>query len=227
MPRKDYDYLIDHFDELFPDNIGLITPQTSKHYEVFFAKIHDKNTTYIELGMSKRPDRYSGVFIDVFPMDGAPEDEIGKRKFKRKYQWLMFCNYKIRFGISDVHTFRAKLLHLLFLPLRIILPYDYYYKKYLKLIYENDYDKSDYMTYPTVIYGYDYIFNKEKAGTIIIGPFENTEINILSGYDYFLTQGYGDYMKLPPEEKRVSHHYADYISFDLPFKEFDLKNIEN
>ena len=28
----------------------------------------------------------------------------------------------------------------------------------------------------------------------------------IAGFDKYLTDHYGDYMKLPPEEKRTSHH---------------------
>lgn len=36
--------------------------------------------------------------------------------------------------------------------------------------------------------------------------FEDTEVNIPNHYDAILTQLYGDYMKLPPKEKRVPTH---------------------
>ena len=35
--------------------------------------------------------------------------------------------------------------------------------------------------------------------------FEDIEINIPEGYDNILTTYYGDYMTLPPEEKRYNH----------------------
>ena len=36
--------------------------------------------------------------------------------------------------------------------------------------------------------------------------FEGKSYRIPVGYDAWLKAFYGDYMKLPPEEKRVSHH---------------------
>ena len=29
----------------------------------------------------------------------------------------------------------------------------------------------------------------------------------MKGFDDYLTNGFGDYMTLPPVEKRISHHY--------------------
>ena len=46
-------------------------------------------------------------------------------------------------------------------------------------------------------------------------PFEDTEFQVPADYDQFLRAIYGDYMKLPPEEKRVCTHGI----FELKFKE--------
>ena len=36
-------------------------------------------------------------------------------------------------------------------------------------------------------------------------PFEDIEVLVMNGYDNVLRECYGDYMQLPPEEKRVGH----------------------
>ena len=35
--------------------------------------------------------------------------------------------------------------------------------------------------------------------------FEDIKIKVPVGYDAILTRNYGDYMKLPPKEKRINH----------------------
>ena len=37
-------------------------------------------------------------------------------------------------------------------------------------------------------------------------PFEDHTFSIITKYDTFLSQRYGDYMQLPPEEERVPFH---------------------
>ena len=46
----------------------------------------------------------------------------------------------------------------------------------------------------------------ELYGKPVKLKFENREFNAPCKYKEYLTILYGDYMKLPPEEKRVSNH---------------------
>ena len=71
----------------------------------------------------------------------------------------------------------------------------------------NDYSKNEYVG--NIVWGtYDRLermpqsyFQKKIKTT-----FENNEYNIPYNYHSILTNLYGDYMKLPPREKRVTHH---------------------
>jgi lipopolysaccharide cholinephosphotransferase len=44
------------------------------------------------------------------------------------------------------------------------------------------------------------------VGESVTFPFEGITIPLASGYKDYLGRIYGDYMKLPPMEQRVSHH---------------------
>ena len=51
-------------------------------------------------------------------------------------------------------------------------------------------------------------------------PFENIEAMIIKDYDAYLTYLYGDYMKLPPEEKRVGHHHNSGFSLEIGYEQY-------
>ena len=56
---------------------------------------------------------------------------------------------------------------------------------------------------------------KEIYEGLDVLPFEDRNCPALKQYDAYLRQLYGDYMQLPPEEKRVSHHAYDvYIEIE-------------
>ncbi|MDO5157139.1 MAG: LicD family protein [Eubacteriales bacterium] len=57
------------------------------------------------------------------------------------------------------------------------------------------------------------IFHKEVFSDFELLEFEGNHYPVPCMYDVYLTQLYGDYMKLPPECERASHH-----SFDLYWK---------
>ena len=57
------------------------------------------------------------------------------------------------------------------------------------------------------------IHRRSDYGNPTLCKFENTEIYIQENADAYLSGLYGNYMTLPPVEKRVTHH--DYIYMDL------------
>lgn len=48
---------------------------------------------------------------------------------------------------------------------------------------------------------------------VILKKFEDTEFYIPEKYEERLTQLFGDYMKLPPENKRFGHHSIEKFDF--------------
>ena len=54
---------------------------------------------------------------------------------------------------------------------------------------------------------------KDVFDSFTTAEFEGKYYKVPGGYDKFLRACYGDYMQLPPEEKRVTHHmYEAYIN---------------
>jgi lipopolysaccharide cholinephosphotransferase len=57
-------------------------------------------------------------------------------------------------------------------------------------------------------------------------PFEGIPMRVPTQYDKYLTRCYGDYMQLPPEEKRVPLHSTNHLSADMSYKEYIEKYLE-
>lgn len=64
------------------------------------------------------------------------------------------------------------------------------------------------------------IVPKEWYGEGSLLEFEGLWLNAPKEYDKWLTQVYGDYMKLPPAEKQVTHHYTDIIDLDNSYTKY-------
>ena len=55
-------------------------------------------------------------------------------------------------------------------------------------------------------------YNKSDLTPPIQVKFEDIEVKITNNYDTILKTIYGDYMKIPPENERVTHN-IDYVDF--------------
>lgn len=75
---------------------------------------------------------------------------------------------------------------------------------------EVDFDKAEYVAGLNGMYGKKEIWLKEEMLPIIYLDFEDGKFPCYKNYDKYLSNLYGDYMKLPPEEKRQPHNDKGY-----------------
>lgn len=220
MPRDDYERFIQEFNKIMPDYLGLITPENTKHYDVFFSKVYDRRTTYIQRGTKIYPDRWTGVFIDVFPIDGFPDEKTAQRKYVKKYTFYRRMNYKMRFTVRGNSSFRGKIIQFFLVPIKWILPYDYFYTKYRRMVDSFAFANSENVTLPSVLDLKRCILKKTMFGSGFHLLFNGLQAKVPSDYDGVLKVLYGNYMKLPPANERVPHHDFDYLNVSLPCKQY-------
>ena len=51
------------------------------------------------------------------------------------------------------------------------------------------------------------LVKKSEIEVIVEYPFEDIKVNVPNGFDTMLKRVYGDYMVLPSEKERVTHHH--------------------
>jgi lipopolysaccharide cholinephosphotransferase len=179
----------------------LDTYETNEEYALLFPKVRLKGTKYIELKGNPKA-KHNEIFVDVFPFCYVSDNE-----FKRKLEGFAMSvlaqavmsksGYKVWKG--DGWAKRLK-----FIPTDIL--GRIFSKKQLhkwadKLFYKN---KDTQRVYGGTAHG-KMCFAKKLVDELIDVDFENDIFKIPKDYDTFLKCAYGDYMKLPPVEERVSH----------------------
>lgn len=96
---------------------------------------------------------------------------------------------------------------------RIFLRNEFGYRLISKKIIKNSkkyqYDKCEYVGGSLWGYGPQERMKKENMKSIIV-EFEGIKANTFACYDEYLTNLYGDYMQLPPVEKRIVHNIKAY-----------------
>ncbi len=216
LPREDYDVFCEKAQELLPEGFFLQTYTTDNNYPCIFAKIRNSNTTYIEKTCSKISMNH-GVYIDVFPLDGYPEDKGKQKKLefkKRIYRHMIFSAVEGECGLP------AKVLRSFFRFFGVHKRTKKVLAKYEKLI-------SAYPTATSRIWcnhgnwqGVREYFTREQYGDGIEMNFETIKVRVPEKYDDYLTQKYGDWRSDPPKDEQVGHHYYSVMDLNKSYIEY-------
>lgn len=201
MRRDDYENFIKIYHH---DYYSVVDTSTSIDYYLPFAKICDDRTMMIEQSTQKKP---IGVYVDVFPVDNIPDsDKELDRMFLKKKCWNIVYMLKI-VAIDRNRSLYKNLILAMSHFLLVIIP--------MKLVVSKM--KSISKRYQTVTTNRRAVFvfwNNMKRWVLPKAlfdryseiTFEGMTYKTISEVDTYLKAMYGDYMQLPPEDKRVSHH---------------------
>lgn len=199
MLRDDYNRFLETFNHSY---YKVNSIQNNPTYFLAFAKVTDERTVMQEEIVY--PTEY-GVYIDVFPVDNMPSLEEFKNFQRKKSILNKLATLKIvKVGNhSLVKNMVLRIAHFLLCPL----PITWIARKADALC-------QSYINTPSSMAGVlapysnkeRWIVRKNLFQKAIMATFEGLQFPIPAAYDEFLTHLYGDYMQLPPEEARVSHH---------------------
>ena len=213
MPRADYDRFINETKKT-NGRIGEIYqveyPEKGLHVSL---KLGDIRTVLIEYPDTK-PTK-SMVYLDIFPKDGIPNKGIGSRMICWVSEKLALANWFNKITIYkwewDNSVFRRLIAGM---GRSIIKNPDYAVYLQNQLIHRyakiHPIEKCNYVT--TLVNGeFKKIAPKSCFDKTIKMEFEGLFFNAPAGYDEYLRCLYpGDYMQLPPVEKRIKHNTVVY-----------------
>ena len=199
MPRPDYDRFIETFNQ--PGNYyQVVSLANDPNHSQPYAKVHDTRTIVRHLRYN---NDVHGVFIDIFPTDGVKDvAQVYKIMRLRKVLNAKKANFYQRKWKNKIIDGLAKILLLPFSAHQIATWIDNVARKYAF----GSVPKAGVITNP---YGPREIVDKSVFDSDIYQEFEGRKYRIPIGYDAWLTSIYGDYMQLPPVEKRKTHHHFD------------------
>ncbi len=204
MLRNDYERFIRLYMENDSSNYHLHDYRLESEYTNPYVKIDDCRTILKE--KSETPIKNLGVNIDLFPIDTVPDD---KRKQKKMFFWFNFY-----LGIMDLKrvvpvksrawykNLTLYIAHFLLLPI----PMKWLVRKLAQNALQYRGEESSYCAIALWGYGKKEINLRSNWDNTIEMPFEDMLAPLPQGFDNYLTCVYGDYMQLPPKEKRKSHH---------------------
>ena len=226
MPDSDYKKFYEYAQKELPPELKVFYTADMRHNGNVFMKVHNTSTTFIEKSELNHPDSYKGVYVDIMPLGGVPSDSKLQKKYAFRVKYMIWINQKRRCSFGDHNALKSKLLWLVFLPLNIFVPYDFWSKKWQKYTEKFSFDKSDYTGYVWSRNIGRLIFDKVWFEDYVEMPFEDTTIRCPSGWDKYLSQHFGDYMKLPPESARLIHDNGGIVDLDKSYSYYQSKKQE-
>lgn len=212
LPRSDYDKLLNLPSDEWPEHLYIKTPNNSTDLIFPYAKIINKNTTLIE---DRLNGIIEGIYIDVFPLDGAGHCRyLTKIRYYRYYwkQGLLFNN-------QDHGRKKTFLRRIIQSYARICNRHKLYMNVY-KFMSKKDFDKSRYIGNYAGAWGLKEFMLREHFGHPKLYKFEDSYFFGVEDANSYLKSLYGEYMLLPPDDKRKSHHNFKYIDLSSPYERY-------
>ena len=204
MLRPDYKRFIEEVGKIGGTRYKIFSPFTDGKYYYPFAKLCDSSTRILE--RNDRPLSEMGVYIDIFPVDGLPNEEKKRERYWSRIKiWKRLNTMVYQKRVNGENSARRIFRRLMFFLLKPMKPNRL--AKYLNaLSTEYKVEESEFVA--VSIFGYG---KKEQFPVSVFSEFEDIsfeqkQYRAIKNYDLYLSNLYGDYMTLPPVEQRQKKH---------------------
>ncbi len=210
IPRDDYDRFLKIGRECLPDSLALRVYNDNSYHHYYFARVVDSDYRILREGSLKK--REEELWIDLFPLDGLPRNRIARFIHKTKLLSLKLLYHFASFDKVNLKRPNRPLYQRIIIKAYMLWPFKIKkgYKPILdkidKQLKKAPISKSDYyMEFMGSSIPFRETCTKEQYGVGKEYTFEDTKLVGPSDAKYYLRHVYGDYMKLPPADKRNYH----------------------
>ena len=220
MLREDYERFRKVANEMDPEICWLQDHETDPEYPWGYSKIRRTGTTFIRIGQEHLKMK-TGVMIDLFPLDDCPKSRFG--------QWLQdiycFCLRKINYAeVGRLNMEYSAPMRAWFTLLSKI-PKQWVFDRVWGMAKHSRNDSPNLvrnLLFPAGCQMYPeaqpepenwYGMPKKWVVDVVEYEFEGHMFYGARDYEGFLKWMYGDWRKLPPEDKRDPHGPVSYYEF--------------
>ena len=215
LVREEYNKLINEFPIQFESRYSLHSLERQQDYVRPYARLCDDTTLEAFQDNVHMPPM--GIGIDIFPIDEVPEDEKEWLKFNKRRRRLVWLYTKKAYVHWDK---KQNLIHNLcaatFNGIMRVISFRTIAEKISQTAQGYHGTDSRYLFEACQGLVTQRRIPSSAFATYEPHPFEGHDIQIISGYHDYLSLTYGDYMQLPPEEKRLAHHHSTAYTKDIP-----------
>ena len=197
MPRPDYETFISLTQGKLYDKYDVYHDDTFLSNKCPFMKVVNPEFIVYEKVYKKE----KALWIDVFPVDGMPDTVKEQKRHMRKigrYDYLLWQSKSVEQITGN--EFKMFIKKVCFFPL-ILIGSSRFVNKITKIAKKYNYQDCQIVGSAAGRYGAKECIPKDVFEPRIRMPFEQQEFYVSAGYDTYLTNLYGDYMKIPKKRK--------------------------
>ena len=215
MFRDDYERFSQIAPRELPDDLFYQSIHTDPRSFIPWAKVRDRNSVIIEDVVG---DFHKGIYLDIFPFDryciGKAAVVAAKAKYHRFY-WLRTQTKRPFEPKLSALAFKRNTLRaaakLALLPrtirprVELLLTIE---KRKRRLIAEVTSPSGALAGYGVEVTNWNYFTAIETLDSFESRNFEDAPFSVPAKWDTYLSDAFGDYMTLPPEDQRSPHNFG-------------------
>jgi LPS biosynthesis protein len=204
MMRIDYDKFIQIAEKVLPEKYFLQNYKTDKYCCMPFARIRINNTIFEESYISHL-NCHKGIYIDIFPLDVVPESEM-LRKFHKIALYCLDKSIMSKLKVMPRTLFKKIIMWILYI-LTFPFPRKWLGEKLDRLMKKYNFLDSKFVCNTTDPRVYEKrVLDKKIYGNPTEILFNGYKVMAPEKWEEYLRNLYGDYLELPPLNKRISRH---------------------
>ena len=207
MPRSDYDRFIRSYKS--DKGFRLLSRELKDDVYIPYSRVCEMEKTYVDASVVPWTSGKTGVWIDVFPLDGISRSYKKSLKIIRiaRFYWYQENIQRTAMvPISSIPNLKKRIRQIVKKILVLFCRKDAL-DRHIKICKSIKFENAEfYCNLAFLRYGIRERHRKKVIDSLILTPFEGDLFYIMAGYDEALHEKYGDYMELPPFEERIQGH---------------------
>ncbi|MBQ6719159.1 MAG: LicD family protein [Oscillospiraceae bacterium] len=212
MLRQDYERFCRIAPEKLSSSYCFQNWHTDENYAHPFGKVRKRGTVYVEAKCCRLQE--NGFYIDIYPIDFAPETVEQQRMLNRKLLHLyriklMKCHYT-PWKEEERTIWKKRIGYMLYQIAALFVSQAWLVEKYEQIVMSIPESSCVYeqSALPHVPF-----FKREWCENLAEYTFDDVAFLGPEDYDSFLSSLYGNYFELPPEDQRENRHQIIELSF--------------
>ena len=215
--RPEYERFLEIAPPLLKEKGYTLQREFTETWPMHWSKVRKDNTTFIENFDAKIEGIHQGIFVDLFPIDNLSDNKLIADAQWNLFHMLVAKGMKKR-GYRKTNSIKKKFA-MMISPLFPEKPL-----RRFVMQRNNTHTKNVHSFFGAAIVRSHNIFPRSLFDEYGQAQFEGSSFPIVKDYDTYLKICFGDYMKLPPPEKRQAHVHALFFDLEKPYTEYVKQN---